>query len=104
MLMGPSGVGKSTIASSFAHAALARDESVLVLLFDETKRIFLARASGLGLDLQPFVKNGLLLLEKVEPAELSPGELSSRIQVAVEKSNARDCGYRQPHGLPQCHV
>ena len=44
LLMGPSGVGKSTIACTYCHAALARDEAVLVLLFDETKRIFLARA------------------------------------------------------------
>ncbi|AZV17784.1 MULTISPECIES: ATPase domain-containing protein [unclassified Mesorhizobium] len=89
LLIGPSGVGKSTIASTFCHAALLRGETVLVLLFDETKRIFLARAAGLGLDLEPFIKSDMLLLEKVEPAELSPGELSSRIQAAVDHSNAR---------------
>lgn len=89
LLMGPSGVGKSTIATTFCHAALMRGETVLVLLFDETKRIFLARAAGLGLDLQSFVESGLLLLEKVEPAELSPGELSSRIQAAVDEASAR---------------
>src|SRR4029079_11451845 len=32
---------------------------------------------------------GMLMLEPVNPAELSPGELSSRIQAAVEGSNAR---------------
>ncbi|MBZ9775511.1 ATPase domain-containing protein [Mesorhizobium sp. CO1-1-8] len=89
LLIGPSGIGKSTIASTFCHAALLRGETVLVLLFDETKRIFLARAAGLGLDLEPFINSEMLLLEKVEPAELSPGELSSRIQAAVDNSNAR---------------
>lgn len=89
LLIGPSGVGKSTVASTFCHAGLMRGESVLVLLFDETKRIFLARAAGIGLDLQPFVDKRLLLLEKVNPAELSPGELSSRIQSAVEQGDAR---------------
>ncbi|RNJ41327.1 circadian clock protein KaiC [Mesorhizobium erdmanii] len=89
LLMGPSGVGKSTIACSYCHAALNRGEHVLVLLFDETRRIFLARASGLGMDLGPFADNGSLLLEQIDPAELSPGELSSRIQSAVERSNAR---------------
>jgi len=58
-------------------------------LFDETKRIFLARASGLGMDLGSFADNGRLLLEQIDPAELSPGELSSRIRSAVEHSNAR---------------
>ena len=48
LLIGPSGVGKSTIACSYCHAALTRGENVLVLLFEETSHIFLARASGLG--------------------------------------------------------
>ncbi|CAH2395998.1 ATPase domain-containing protein [Mesorhizobium ventifaucium] len=89
LLMGPSGVGKSTIASAYCHAALLRGESVLVLLFDETKRIFMARASGLGMNLEAFAEEGRLLLEQIDPAELSPGELSARIQSAVERSNAR---------------
>jgi circadian clock protein KaiC len=89
LLMGPSGIGKSTIASTFCHAALQRGETALVLLFDETTRIFLARARGLGLELEPFVESGVLLLEKIEPAELSPGELSSRIQAAIDGANAR---------------
>ena len=40
LLMGPSGVGKSTIACAYSHAALVRGENVLVLLFDETKPNF----------------------------------------------------------------
>ena len=56
LLIGPSGVGKSTIALTYCHAALIRGERVLVLLFDETKRIFLARASGLGMALDSFAR------------------------------------------------
>lgn len=73
LLMGPSGIGKSTVASSYCHAALHRGERVLVLLFDETRRIFLARAAGVGMDLEPFVGTGMLFLEQINPAELSPG-------------------------------
>ena len=79
LLMGPSGVGKSTIACTYCRAAMVRGERVLVLLFDETKHIFLARAAGLGMDFEAFADSGMLLLEQVDPAELSPGELSSRI-------------------------
>jgi len=89
LLMGPSGVGKSTIALTYCHAALMRGERVLVLLFDETRHIFLTRASGLGLALDEFAKDGKLQLEQIDPAELSPGELSSRIQLAVEGYEAR---------------
>ena len=88
LLIGPSGVGKSTIASSYCHAALCRGERVLVLLFDEIKRIFLARAAGVGMDLKQFVGTGMLSLQQINPAELSPGELSSRIQAAVEELGA----------------
>lgn len=89
LLMGPSGVGKSTIACTYCHAALLRGERVQVLLFDETERIFLTRAAGLGMDLKRFVDDGTLLLEQVDPAELSPGELSARVQSGVDRSNVR---------------
>ncbi|QPC91554.1 ATPase domain-containing protein [Mesorhizobium sp. INR15] len=89
LLMGPSGVGKSTIATSFCHAALERGERVLVLLFDETERIFLARAGGVGMELKPFIASGMLVLEQINPADLSPGELSSQIRTAVESRDAR---------------
>jgi circadian clock protein KaiC len=59
-----------------------------VLLFDEIKRIFLARAAGVGMDLKQFVGTGMLSLQQINPAELSPGELSSRIQAAVEELGA----------------
>ena len=39
LLMGPSGVGKSTIACSYCQAALTRGENVLVLLFEETSHM-----------------------------------------------------------------
>lgn len=89
LLLGPSGVGKSTIACTYCHASLVRGERVLVLLFDETSNIFLARALGLGMNLEAFVEDGRLILQQVDPAELSAGELSSRIRSAVEQSDAR---------------
>lgn len=89
LLMGPSGVGKSTVACTYCHAALARGERVQILLFDETKRIFLARAAGLGMDFEAYVADGSLLLEQIDPAELSPGELSTRVQSGVERNNVR---------------
>ena len=41
------------------------------------------------MDLEAFAEEGRLLLEQIDPAELSPGELSARIQSAVERSKAR---------------
>lgn len=84
LLMGASGSGKSSIALQYACAALGRGEKVLMVAFDETRRVFLKRAGGLGFDLSGALETGRLQLEHVDPAELSPGELSGMVRLAVE--------------------
>lgn len=84
LLMGPSGTGKSTLTLQFVNAALQRDEKVLLLSFDETRRVLLTRAQGLSIDLAAAVSAGKLKLEHVDPAELSPGELIGIVRQHVE--------------------
>ncbi|MGH2929278.1 MAG: ATPase domain-containing protein, partial [Solirubrobacteraceae bacterium] len=84
LILGPSGAGKSTLALQWVHTALGRGEQVLMVSFDETLRVMLRRASGIGMDLQPFIDNGLLHVEQVDPAELTPGELSGIVRRHVE--------------------
>ncbi|HEY8566172.1 MAG TPA: ATPase domain-containing protein [Beijerinckiaceae bacterium] len=89
LVIGPSGVGKSTLALSFLWAALARGEQSLVLSFDETIGILRQRAAGVGMDLGPAMESGLLRVEQIDPANVSPGEFSGRIRDAVEREGAR---------------
>ncbi|WP_046861824.1 ATPase domain-containing protein [Microvirga massiliensis] len=89
LVIGPSGSGKSSIALAFAHAALCRGERVLIVSFDETAAILFKRAAGMGMDLQPFVQRNLLQVEQIDPADLSPGELSERVRNSVEQDDAR---------------
>ncbi len=89
LLMGPSGSGKSTIAMQFVMAALTRDEKALFVTFDETKSILTKRAAGMGWRLDEAVGNGRLVLEQVDPAELSPGELTGMIRRRVEADQVR---------------
>lgn len=84
LLMGPSGTGKSSIALTYAYAALQRGEPCYMLIFDETVQVARDRAKGLGMDLGEHLETGLLRMEQVDPAELSPGELTGRIRQAVE--------------------
>lgn len=84
LILGPSGAGKSTLTLQWIHAALGRGERVLMICFDETLRVMLRRAAGIGMDLQPFLDSGLLVVEQVDPAELSPGELSGMVRRHVE--------------------
>jgi len=57
---------------------------VLLLSFDETRRVLLTRAQGLSIDLAAAVSAGKLKLEHVDPAELSPGELIGIVRQHVE--------------------
>ena len=83
LVIGPSGSGKSTLALQYVFAGLKRDEKALFVSFDETERIFMRRAAGLGMNLAPYVENGLFTFLQVDPAELSPGELSAILREQV---------------------
>jgi circadian clock protein KaiC len=85
LVIGPSGCGKSTLALQYCHAGLQRGERVLVISFDETDRVFYRRASGLGMDLSGSVEDGSFIFRQVDPAELSPGELTGLIRHHVEE-------------------
>jgi circadian clock protein KaiC len=89
LLSGPTGAGKSSIAMQYAYAAAQRGEQVYLFTFDESLRTLIARAEGMGQHLQPLVDSGLLHLEKIDPAELSPGQFSWRVRDAVASHNAR---------------
>ena len=84
LLIGPSGSGKSSMATQYLRAALDRGEPGLLITFDETKRILLSRTRGIGIDLERHVTSGLLDLHQVDPARLSPGELAWLIRERVQ--------------------
>lgn len=89
MFMGPPGTGKSTVALKFATAAAERGEKVLFLCFDETVGTIMGRAAQLEMKVEGHVKNGLIQIEQIDPAEISPGEMTSRIRRAVEQDSTR---------------
>ncbi len=85
LLMGPSGVGKTTTAIRCMLTALERGETATYFLFDEGLGTLLTRAAALGMDLRPHVEAGRLTLTTIDPAELSPGEFSAKVRTAVEE-------------------
>ena len=86
LITGPAGGGKSTLCAQFAHSAAARGEHSAIFTFDETRQAFMERSRGLGLDMETYLDNGLIQLEQVDPAELSPGEFVDRIRRGVEQN------------------
>ncbi|HMA50107.1 MAG TPA: ATPase domain-containing protein, partial [Magnetospirillaceae bacterium] len=89
LLIGAAGVGKSSIALTYAIAAAERGEHSAVFAFDEGHGTMLARARTLGLPLEPAVDNGLINIKQIDPAELSPGEFADLVRQAVEADKAR---------------
>ncbi len=88
LLMGPSGVGKTTTAVRCVLAALERGERATYFLFDEGLATFLARSAAFGMGLRPFLATGQLLISQIDAAELSPGEFSARVRTAAEQEGA----------------
>ncbi|MCC8396679.1 circadian clock protein KaiC [Paraburkholderia sp. MMS20-SJTR3] len=89
LIIGPSGVGKTTTVVSCLITALNRGERCAYYVFDETLSTLISRCATLGMDLAPYVDSGLLTLRQIDPAEISPGELSSDVRNAVENEHVR---------------
>ncbi len=83
LLLGPSGVGKSIIASMYACAAARRGERSVLFLFEEATEQAIERAEGLGMELGRFVNEGLIEIVQCDPGELSPGEFAEMIRTAT---------------------
>jgi circadian clock protein KaiC len=89
LLIGGAGVGKSSIALTYAMAAAARGEEVVIFAFDEGLGTVFARAAGLGLPLQAHVASGRVRMQQIDPAEMSPGEFAHRVRQSVEREGVR---------------
>jgi circadian clock protein KaiC len=89
LIMGPSGVGKTTVTVRCMLAVLERGDKAVFYLFDEGLGTFLARNENLGMDLRPFISNGQLDMRHVDPAELSPGEFAQSVRDAVELADMK---------------
>jgi circadian clock protein KaiC len=89
LLIGAAGVGKSSLALTYAIAAAERREHAVFFAFDEGRGTLEARARTLGLPLQQHLESGLIRFQQIDPAELSPGEFAAGVRHSVEADGAR---------------
>lgn len=85
LLIGPSGAGKTTTATCALITALRRGERAAYFLFDEGLPTLLARSAALNMDLCPFIEAGQLSIRQIDPAEMSPGEFTHHVRLAIER-------------------
>lgn len=89
LLMGPAGCGKSSIAISYVLAAARRGEFASLFLFEEWIQLARKRAAALNMDLDPYIGEGKLHIQQIDPAELTPGEFIQQVRDTVEQKGAQ---------------
>ncbi|MGY4514528.1 ATPase domain-containing protein [Lysobacter sp. HA18] len=89
LLVGASGTGKSSLSILIAETAADRGERSAVFAFEESLASLLTRADGLGMALEPYVADGTVHVQAVDPAEFSPGEFAQLVREAVEVRGSR---------------
>jgi circadian clock protein KaiC len=67
LLSGKAGTGKTTLAAHFVDAACRRGERAVYFAFEESRAQMVRNMRSVGLDLQPWVDQGLLLFHASRP-------------------------------------
>ncbi len=80
LLLGPAGVGKSSMVLQFAITAAKRNERAILFQFEESMQSLFARAEGLGFDLQRYVDDGLIQIVNLVPGEITPSEFACLVR------------------------
>ena len=88
LVAGPSGTGKSALATQFIAEGLRQGEAGVVALFEERPEGYTARAGSFGLDLKNPQVTGKLEVLYLRPLDLSVDETMQAILDAIERVGA----------------
>ncbi len=83
LLLGPAGVGKSSMGVQFAVEAARRGERAVLFEFEESVHALFTRSQGLGLPLRRFVDEGLIEIRHLKPGEITPNEFAMDVRSAT---------------------
>jgi len=89
MLTGPAGSGKSTVATQFMVAGLAKGETGVIAVFEEYPEEYVARADARNSEVGRMIKAGKLEVIYLRPLDLSVDETLQAILEAVERVGAK---------------
>src|ERR1035441_9029865 len=89
LVAGPSGTGKSALATQFIAEGLRHGESAIIAIFEERPLGYTERASSIGLNLKTPQEMGKLEILYLRPLDLSVDETMQEILDAVERIGAK---------------
>jgi len=88
MIVGPPGIGKSSLAAQFAVSAVRDGKKVCMYSFEESVTTFLRRCESLGIGIAKHVKNGAVEIKRVDPSRITPGQIIHDISTSIEQNHA----------------
>jgi len=71
LVSGQAGTGKTSISATFVDAACRRNEKCLFFIFEESESQLIRNMKSIGMDLEPWVKKGMLKFHAVRPTAYS---------------------------------
>jgi circadian clock protein KaiC len=89
LLAGPSGTGKSALATQFIAEGLRCGEPGIMAIFEERPQGYLDRAGGFGLGLKKPLASGQLEILYLRPLDLSVDETMQEILDAIHRTGAK---------------
>ncbi|MEI9898120.1 MAG: ATPase domain-containing protein [Chthoniobacter sp.] len=89
LIAGPSGTGKSALATQFIAEGLRKGEPGIIAVFEERPNGYTERAAGFGLDLKTPQKQGQLEILYLRPLDLSVDETMQELLEAIQRVGAK---------------
>jgi circadian clock protein KaiC len=89
LIAGPSGTGKSILATQFISAGLRLGEPGIVAVFEERPQEYAGRASSFGMDVEAQLENGQLRVIYLRPLDLSVDETMQAILDGIREIGAK---------------
>ena len=89
LVAGPSGTGKSALATQFIAEGLRRGEPGIMTIFEERPEGYTQRAGTFGLDLKAAIQRGTLEALYLRPLDLSVDETMQEILDAIKRVGAK---------------
>lgn len=89
LLAGPSGSGKSVLASQFVAEGLRHGEPAVIAIFEELPNDYIRRAEKLGIDFTTPQQEGALKIIYIRPLDLSVDETVHEVIAAVKEIGAK---------------
>ena len=89
LITGPTGVGKTTLATQFVAHATTRGERCVIYTFEESTYVLQRRSEGVGMPLGRMVGEGDLSIVEIEPLHYTPDQFALQVRREVEERDAR---------------